>query len=580
MFAGIATVDINFLEATGYSTRREARRAFFEKTRLLYDLDYEDDSIALIQALLLMTYWRESPNGRKETHHWIEIAVSLAHKIGLHRNPEKSTTLEPCRQKLYKRIWWSVYMRDSQIALGTRKSTRMTRMKDVDFDVPMLQLADFKLEILPDSPCCIPAECKVMRDTELQRQLAVMCIEMAKLCMCISHILSVQHGVTSSKASTWTATMLFAESVEPGDDQIQASAKALQEWKERFPEEAQHVIPTLHDVDSSNRCLVLNRAFLHMLYYAALSSLHRSQLQPPTGTIPRAPSSKVVDVSREALRLAATKITEKAGVLHDLHLVRYLPSPCITVLLHAIVTHLLDVLAPEVSLRLTSLQGFCKCMQIMAALRDVYAAADYATAFLQSAIQTAEIGPVTPQTNEDRGNYDLITSTQNSTRTGLQVHAAGLSPDSGLMALSPADQAMDLMAQQNSGTPVSASLESGNNIHRRRNSSLVSTYPSADLHFDRRQHVKHMSNYSQKLALDAVDIAVDAQAMGINTSSSARISDHLNTFDLDFDNTANLDAEGKIFNIENGDFGAMQGENSGFSLDTNWLMELGVEGRC
>jgi hypothetical protein len=470
-------------------------------------------------------------------------------------------------------------MRDSQIALGTRKSTRMTRMKDVDFDVPMLQLADFKLETLPDSPCCIPVDCKVMRDTELQRQLAVMCIEMAKLCMCISHILSVQHGVTSSKASTWTATMLFAESLEPGDDQIQASAKALQEWKDRFPAEAQNVMPTLHNVDSSKRCLVLNRAFLHMLYYTALSSLHRSQPPAPTGTLPRAPSSKVFDVSCEALRLAATKITEIAGALQNMDLARYLPSPCITVLLHAIVTHLLDVLAPGGSLRLTSLEGFCKCMQIMGALRDVYAAADYATAFLQSAIQTAEIGPVTPQTNEDRGSCDLITSTQNSTRTGLQVHPAGLSPDSGLMALSPANQVMNLITQQNNGTPVSDALESGNNIHRRRNSSLVSANVSTDLHVDRRQHVNCISLYSQNLALDSLETAINATAMDINTSNSARISDHMNIFELNFDNTTNLGAAGRMFNVENGGFVAMQGDNGDFSLDTNWLMEMsGGEG--
>ena len=579
MFAGIATVEMRFLKAAGYSTRREARRAFFDKTRLLYDLDYEDDSIALIQALLLMTYWRESPNGRKETHHWIEIAVSLAHKIGLHRNPEESTALEPWRRKLYKRIWWSAYMRDSQIALGTRRSTRMTRMKDVDFDVPMLQLTDFELDTLPDGPCCIPADCKVVRDTEKQRQLAVMCIEMAKLCMCISHILSVQYGVTSSKASTWTATILFAESLEPGDDQIQASAKALQEWKDRLPEAAQYVTPTPHDVDSSNSCLVLNRAFLHTVYYAALSSLHWSQLLPSTGMLPSAARSNVVDISREAVRLAATKITEIAGTLQNLDLVRYLPSPSITVLLHAIVIHLLDVLAPEEFLRRTSLQDFCKCMQIMAALRDMYAAADYSTAFLQAAIQRTEIGPVTPQADEDRENCNVITSTQGLTGTGLRVHPAGPGPESDQLAPPPADQVMDLTAQQNNGgAPASDALGSDDDIDRCLNSSLVSANPSSDRHFNHRQHVNDMSHYSQNLVFDAVDTANDASAMDLNTSDSATMIDHENDFELDFDSTTNLGAVGKIFNVEEGEFGAMQGESGGFSLDTDWLMKMGCGG--
>jgi hypothetical protein len=579
MFAGIAPVEMRFLKAAGYTTRREARRAFFDKTRLLYDLDYEDDSIALIQALLLMTYWRESPNGRKETHHWIEIAVSLAHKIGLHRNPEESTTLEHWRQKLYKRIWWSTYMRDSQIALGTRRSTGMTRMKDLDFDVPMLQLGDFELDPLPDGPCCIPPDCKVVRDTEKQRELAVMCIEMAKLCLCISHILSVQYGVTSSKASTWTATILYAESLEPGDDQIQASAEALQEWKDSLPNAAQYVMPNLHDVDSSNSCLVLNRAFLHMVYYAALSSLHRSQLLPSTGMLPRAARSNAVNVSREAVRLAATKITEIAGTLYNLDLVRYLPSPSITVLLHAIVIHLLDVLAPEEFLRRTSLQGFCKCMQIMAALRDMYAAADYSTAFLQAAIQRTEIGPVTPQTDEDRESCNAITSTQILTGTELRVPPASQRPESGRLAPPSADQVMDLTAQHNNGgAPASDGLGSDNNIDRRLNPSLVSANPSSDRPFNHRQHVNSMSHYSTNLVFDAVDTANDASAMNLDTSDSATRITHVNDFELDFDGTTSLGAAGKMFSVEGGDFGAMQGESGGFSLDTDWFMEMGAEG--
>ena len=576
MFTGIGTVEMRLLKVAGYSTRREARRAFFDKTRLLYDLDYEDDSITLVQALLLMTYWRESPNGRKETHHWIEVAISLSHKIGLHRNPEKSIALEPWRQKLWKRIWWSAYIRDTQIALGTRRSTRI---KDVDFDVPMLQLADFELDALPNGTYCIPTDCKVMQDTEKQRQLAVMCIEMAKLSLCISHILSVQYGVTSSKGSTRTATMLFVDLLKPGNDQIQASAKTLQEWKDRLPEAAQYVMPTLHDVDSGDSCLVLNRAFLHMVYYAALSSLYRSQLLPSTGMLPRAARSNVIDVSRKAVRLAGTKITTIASTLHNLDLVRYLPSPSITVLLPAIVIHLLDVLAPEKFLRRQSLQDFCKCMQIMAALRDMYAAADYSTAFLQAAIQRTEIGPVAPQTDEDRENCNAFTNTQGLTGTGLRRYPAGPLLESGKLASPPAEQVVGLTAQQNNdGAPASDGLGSDDNIDRRLNSSLMSADPSSDRHFNDRQHVNHMSHYSQNLVFDAVNIANDASPMNLTTSDGATMMDRVNDFEPDFDSMTNLSAAGKIINVEEGDFGAMQGESGGFSFDTNWLMGIDAEG--
>jgi hypothetical protein len=572
MFTGTATVEMRLLKAAGYSTRREARRDFFNKTRLLYDFDYEDDSITLIQALLLMTYWKERPNSRKETHHWIEIAVSLSHEIGLHRNPEESMTLEPWRKKLWKRIWWSVCMRDSQIALGTPRSTGM---KDVDFDVPMLQLTDFEMGTVPSGSCCMPADCKVARDTEMQRQLALMCIEMAKLCMCIRHILSVQYGLPSSKGSTRTATMIFAESLEPGDEQIQDSAKVLQQWKDRLPEEAQYVTPTRHDVDSSNTCLVLHRAFLHMLFYAALSSLHRWQLLPSAGMLPRAANADAVDVdvSRKAIRHAATKITEIASTLHNLDLVRYLPSPTITVLLPAIVVHLLEVLAPSRFLHLQSLQDFCKCMQIMAALRDMHAAADYSTAFLQAAIERTEIWPASAHADEDRESSNIITSTQGLTGAGQRAHFDISGPESGQLAQ------RNLTARQiNGSAPASDGRRRDDNTDRRMNSSLVSAEPSLGRHFSYGQHVNQTYHYSQNLIFDAVDTENDASPNNLTTSDGATMIDRVNDFELDYESPTNLGAARMTMNAQECDFGAMQGESVRNTVEMDWLMGMGAEG--
>lgn len=55
MFSGTAFVHIKYLHAAGFATRKEARRLFSQKTRLLYDFDYESDRITLIQTLLFMT---------------------------------------------------------------------------------------------------------------------------------------------------------------------------------------------------------------------------------------------------------------------------------------------------------------------------------------------------------------------------------------------------------------------------------------------------------------------------------------------------------------------------------------------
>ena len=71
-------------------------------------------------------------------------------------------------------------MRDRLIALGMR---RPTRIKDQDADVPMLTMDDFEITAIPDSISCVPASCQFARNVEKQRELAVMCVEKAKLCV-------------------------------------------------------------------------------------------------------------------------------------------------------------------------------------------------------------------------------------------------------------------------------------------------------------------------------------------------------------------------------------------------------------
>ncbi|KAK4986231.1 hypothetical protein LTR50_005460 [Elasticomyces elasticus] len=579
MFAGVAHADLRLLEAAGYTNRREARRAFFNKTRLLYDLDYEDDPLALVQALLLMTYWRERPNARKETLHWIEIAVSLAQKIGLHRNPVDSVP-QPWRQRLWKRIWWSAYMRDAQIALGSRTSTCI---KDVDFDVPMLQLADFELDILPSVPSYVSADCKVVGDVEKQRQLALMCIENAKLCLRIGYILSVHHEVTSSKGSIRTAAMLFANQVEPGNDHEKASAEALKEWHDGLPDEARYVTPTLHDVDVGDSCLVVNRAFLHLAYYTALSALHQPQLLPSTRVSSRAPRPDAMCVSRNVVQLAATSITTIAGTLQSLGLVRYLPSPTITVLLPAIVFHLLDTLAPERYIRPTSLQDFGKCMQVMGELREMYAAADYSTAFLQAAIQKTEIGPVVALTDEDREERSAITAAQGPTGNGmLHMHLMSSGPGQGQIIPPSASQTVDVTTQPaNGNASASNSLPSGDYVARRLTQpSLLPTDPPSDRPSNQRQQANLASYNPDASVFDASDTPNGPSPNMTTPSDSAIVADRVNGFEHDSDgNAAGLGTAEETFNVDDvGDYDGLNGGNGAFALDMDWMQGVGPDG--
>ncbi|KAG9245306.1 fungal-specific transcription factor domain-containing protein [Calycina marina] len=390
MFAGTAFVDMEHLRSAGYSTRKAARKAFFQKARVLYNFDYEVDRVSLVQSLLLMTYWYETPDDQKDTWHWMGVAISLAQTIGMHRNPENSS-MEPSKKKLWKRIWWSCFMRDRLVALGMR---RPTRVKDEDYDVPMLTEDDFEIGPIPNNITIIPKD-SLMRDVSAQKELAQMCIGKAKLCLCISHVLSAQYsvlvkhqGMQAREGSTRSSVMLFPKKLEQTDE-VKICDDELTTWINGLPAECQYSSDI--KTGSTGPSLVVQRSLLHMIYFTTLSALHRPQVLPAASTLEPDKTRELQDLSRKKVREASREITRISQDLHASGLERYLPTTGVTVLLPAIIIHLLDIKSCNEDVRQTATDGFCLCMAVLEKLRDNYASADFATQFLEAAIRKAEI---------------------------------------------------------------------------------------------------------------------------------------------------------------------------------------------
>ncbi|KAF2019135.1 cutinase transcription factor 1 alpha [Aaosphaeria arxii CBS 175.79] len=644
MFAGSAFVDMRYLRAAGYVTRKEARKDFFTKTRvsynyfgracffltflfsslkppssplfwgivglwispertflfwkstwhatsrgLLYDFDYDSDRVSLVQALLLLTYYYETPDDQKDTWHWMGVATSVAHTIGLHRNPD-NTNMDTKRVKLWKRIWWSTYMRDRLIALGMR---RPTRIKTEDFDVPMLTLDDFEITTLPDSINGLPSDCRIAKDLDMQRQLAVMCIEKAKLCLCISHVLSKQYCVLNNNQGLLndrTTMMLLPKKLDPETSEVKACDAELQKWVQELPQDAKY-----SDNLTGEAALDLHRALLHMVFFTTLSALHRPQVLPSTqgGAMP-SPSSKagsdLLDVSRRNVRRAAAAITSIAQRLDQQDLVKYLPTTGVTVLLPAIIIHLLDIKAPEEDTRRVSLRGFCQCMAVMGKLRDLYAAADYSTAFLEAAIRKAGIHiaptPSSPMVNGLSGNSPLasvpkpspVTSVEDLVDAGRRLDMAALATAHNLRAtLTPPPDSgttnLHVLEKQPSDRNVT-----DEEVARRLETFLASTPPESD-----------NDNENTTFSIDHPSITFTA-ADSLSITAAAEKFTGLNGFtdsippnpfihhqddemlfsslpiqhefdDGDFDSLLNLDAVGETFSFEEGALdGGLQGE--------------------
>ncbi|KAG5973584.1 Cutinase transcription factor 1 beta [Claviceps digitariae] len=392
MFSAVAFVDIKYLREAGFSSRKAARKAFFQKTRLLYDFDYEQDRLVLVQSLMQMTYWYETPDDQKDTWHWMGVAISLAHTIGLHRNPG-TTSMSTSKQRLWKRIWWSCFMRDRLVALGMR---RPTRVKDEDFDVPMLLESDFDIQPLREGISVVPAECTLIRDVNMQRELAVMCISKAKLCLCISQMLKTQYSVLirdkmKPENTTNSTMMLFPNNKMDNVDNVKSVDLELSAWAASLPDVCRYRPLNAMDVQGGRSTLAVQRTILHMVYHTTISALHRPQFLPSSPTQRPVASREVQETSRLRVRDAAAQITRMASELHHLRLEKFLPTTGVTVILPAMIIHLLEMKSPSPQARERATRGFRHCMRVMEKLREIYAAADYATGFLDAALRKAAI---------------------------------------------------------------------------------------------------------------------------------------------------------------------------------------------
>jgi hypothetical protein len=549
--------------------------------QLLYDFDYESDRLALVQALLLLTYYYETPDDQKDTWHWMGVATSVAHTIGLHRNPEKSN-MGLKKTKLWKRIWWSMYMRDRLIALGMR---RPTRIKTEDYDVPMLTMDDFEIAAVADNITCVPRSTVIARNTERQRQLAMMCIEKAKLCLCISQVLSKQYCVLNNQqgiANDRTTMMLLPKKLDPEKCEVKACHAELQKWADELPEEAIYR-------EESSGCppIDLHRALLQMVFCTTLSALHRPQVLPSTSVGPQPGNSgnDLLEMSRKNVRRAANEITSIAVNLDSLGLVRYLPTTGVTVLLPAIIIHLLDIKAPDEETRRNSLRGFCQCMRVLEKLRDLYAAADYSTAFLEAAIRKAGINiPPTvgitdslqvSRAEHARGVDDLVDAGRRMDVAGARNTLTPPPEGRHVEPLISKTQAIIIPAD----TPFSTQRTPGNvtdeEVARRLESFLASTPPDSDHHSDERSSSD--SERDQFRAQVVQYISNDMTGSNGFFGADMLVQNFATEFDeLDFDNLLNMDAIGEGIGSTGGAFGMSIDESSmGLKGDSDGLLNEG-----
>lgn len=330
--------------------------------------------MSVIQSILLMSYWYETPEEEEDACYWTSLAISLAYRIGIHRDP-KQLDIEPQKKKLWKRIWWSCFMQDHLIALAMR---RPTRVKIEDYNVPILTDDDLEIPLLSDFITVVSPGCK-LRDIRAQRKQGEIFIAKAKVCWCISRLISTQclvpcQGPQGQEGSTGSNIMLCSETLDKTEE-IRGYGIESSPRISKPPDE--------NGAENSAASILLKGTLLDIAHLTTLSILHGSQI-PSVTSEKLGTSRELCKVLQKKVRRASRDIIRLSQDLDAHNLERYLPDTSDTIILLAIIIRLLDIESCKEASGEASIDSFCQDIFVLEELEPQDTCTSFALRFLQA----------------------------------------------------------------------------------------------------------------------------------------------------------------------------------------------------
>ncbi|KAL3457426.1 fungal-specific transcription factor domain-containing protein [Aspergillus heterothallicus] len=178
LFIGVSLCDDETFARTDFPVRYRAKFSFYSRAKAIYEADAESSPTVKLQALFMLSFWRGGPSEERDVRFWLGVAISLAQKRGMHMMSKFSRPTP--EKKLWKRIWWALYIRDQQSAAALGLPPRI---RDEDGDVSMLEVEDVVEDEVVDDPIF----------GRQRPQDVLYPIEMAKLARLLRTIVSTQY---------------------------------------------------------------------------------------------------------------------------------------------------------------------------------------------------------------------------------------------------------------------------------------------------------------------------------------------------------------------------------------------------
>lgn len=122
-----------------FTSRKQAKFAFYMKAKNLFDCNYEKDKLVALQSCILLSFWAGKPNDVWNPRTWLGVAFSIAEDLGMHRST-KGTDMSASDKSHLRIMWWTLCNRDIMTSLTFGRPPRVTLER---CDVEKLTLEDF-----------------------------------------------------------------------------------------------------------------------------------------------------------------------------------------------------------------------------------------------------------------------------------------------------------------------------------------------------------------------------------------------------------------------------------------------------
>lgn len=313
-----------------------------------------------------MTLWHEETNERMNIRRWMDLAISHAFAQSLNIDPRLSrSAMSLTVRRLRRRIWWSCFIRDRLISFAMRTPSRI---RDEDHNVPMLELADFQSEHTHSNALTkISSFCQYFGDTSRRTTLARLCIAQARLCRSLRY---TAMSISNHPLERTRNNSLPRDPSEASGHLFAAYHRDLLEWYDTLCHGDLYqpiLADDIHPDGSAN--LELNRAVLHMIYYAGVLGLHLSRIDTDI-------SSGDKELSKTFVQHSAKRISEITNNIQEHGLDRFLPLAAITTTSSAISVHFLEIRGVFQADLFVSQENYQRCLKVMRSMREIYSTAD------------------------------------------------------------------------------------------------------------------------------------------------------------------------------------------------------------